>query len=49
MKYLRQSSLGAAQVGEILGYAEPAAFSRAFRRQHDDTPPQAQALADIEE
>ncbi len=33
LKYLRQSSLQAAQIAEILGYAEPAVFTRAFRRQ----------------
>jgi len=38
LKYLRQSNLQAAQVGEILGYSEPAAFSRAFRRQHGFMP-----------
>ncbi len=43
LKYLRQSSLGAAQIGEILGYSEPAAFSRAFRRQHGFTPHQARS------
>ncbi len=32
LKYLRRSNLRAAQVGEILGYSEPAACSRAFRR-----------------
>ncbi len=41
LKYLRQSNLQAAQVGEILGYSEPAAFSRAFRRQHGFMPRQA--------
>jgi len=41
LKYLRQSNLQAAQVGEILGYSEQAAFSRAFRRQHGFTPRQA--------
>lgn len=44
LKYLRQSNLRAAQVGEILGYSEPAAFSRAFRRQHGFTPSQARIL-----
>jgi AraC-like DNA-binding protein len=43
LKYLRQSSLQAAQVGEILGYSEPAAFTRAFKRQHGLTPSQARA------
>ena len=38
LKYLRQSSLQAAQIAEILGYSEPAAFTRAFRRQHGLTP-----------
>lgn len=38
LKYLRQSSLQAAQIAEILGYSEPAAFTRAFRRQHGITP-----------
>ncbi|MBN8494326.1 MAG: AraC family transcriptional regulator [Burkholderiales bacterium] len=38
LKYLRQSSLQAAQIAEILGYSEPAAFTRAFRRQHGMTP-----------
>jgi AraC-like DNA-binding protein len=41
LKYLRQSSLQAAQIAEILGYSEPAAFTRAFRRQHGLTPSQA--------
>ncbi|MCU0919192.1 MAG: AraC family transcriptional regulator [Burkholderiaceae bacterium] len=38
LKYLQQSSLQAAQIAEILGYSEPAAFTRAFRRQHGMTP-----------
>jgi AraC-like DNA-binding protein len=47
LKYLRQSSLQAAQIAEILGYAEPAVFTRAFRRQHGVTPSEVrrQALA----
>ena len=45
LKYLRQSSLRSAQVGEILGYSEPAAFTRAFKRQHGLTPSQARAQA----
>lgn len=45
LKYLRQSSLQAAQIAEILGYSEPAAFTRAFRRQHGLTPRQARAYA----
>lgn len=31
-KYLRYSDLSAAQVAEILGYADPTSFSRSFRR-----------------
>jgi len=46
LKYLSQSNLRAAEVGEILGYSEPAAFSRAFRRQHGFTPQQARAHSD---
>ena len=38
LKYLRQSNLQAAQIAEILGYSEPAAFTRACRRQHGMTP-----------
>ena len=49
LKYLRQSSLRVAQIGEILGYSEPAAFSRAFRRQHGFTPYQARGHTDREE
>ena len=45
LKYLRQSSLQAAQVAEILGYSEAAAFTRAFKRQHGLTPSQARADA----
>ena len=45
LKYLRQSSLQAAQVAEILGYSEAAAFTRAFKRQHGLTPSAARAQA----
>ena len=45
LKYLRQSSLQAAQIAEILGYAEPAVFTRAFKRQHGFTPSQARRQA----
>ncbi len=45
LKYLRQSSLQAAQIAEILGYAEPAVFTRAFRRQHGLTPSEARRRA----
>ena len=31
-KYLRYSELSAAQIAEILGYADPTSFSRSFRR-----------------
>lgn len=31
-KYLRYSDLSAAQIAEILGYADPTSFSRSFRR-----------------
>lgn len=44
LKYLRQSSLRAAQVGEILGYSEAAAFTRAFKRQHGITPSAARQV-----
>ena len=46
LKYLRQSNLQAAQVAEILGYSEPAAFTRAFRRQHGLTPSEARRQAE---
>jgi len=46
LKYLRQSNLGIAQIGEVLGYSEPAAFARAFKRQHGRTPSQARGRAD---
>jgi AraC-like DNA-binding protein len=45
LKYLPQSNLQAAQISEILGYSEPAAFSRAFRRQHGFSPRQARSHA----
>jgi len=48
LKYLRQSNLQAAQIGDILGYSEPAAFARAFRRQHGFTPSHARGHADRE-
>tara|TARA_R110001599_G_C12269168_1_gene661186 strand:- start:3098 stop:4111 length:1014 start_codon:yes stop_codon:yes gene_type:complete len=32
LKYLRYSDLSAAQIAEILGYANPTSFSRSFRR-----------------
>jgi len=36
--YIRQSELSAGQVGYLLGYSEPAAFHRAFKRWHGVTP-----------
>ncbi len=38
MKYLLQSMLPARQIAEILGYSNPAAFTRAFGRQHGMAP-----------
>ena len=38
MKYLLQSTLPASQIAELLGYANPAAFTRAFKRQHGMSP-----------
>jgi AraC-like DNA-binding protein len=38
MKYLLQSTLSAREIAEILGYSNPAAFTRAFRRQHGMAP-----------
>jgi AraC-like DNA-binding protein len=38
MKYLVQSTLPASQIAELLGYANPAAFTRAFERQHGMSP-----------
>lgn len=34
LKYLKHSSLGLAEIAEILGYSELSAFSRSFRRWH---------------
>jgi len=48
LKYLRQSNLLVAEIGEILGYSEPSAFTRAFRRQHGFTPRQARVHTDRE-
>ena len=36
--YIRRSELSAGQVGYLLGYSEPAAFHRAFKRWHGVTP-----------
>jgi AraC-like DNA-binding protein len=38
LKYLLQSTLPVRQIGEMLGYSNPAAFTRAFRRQHGMAP-----------
>ena len=36
--YIRQSDLSAGQIGYLLGYSEPAAFHRAFKRWYGVTP-----------
>lgn len=36
--YLRQSALQLGQISEILGYSEPSAFTRSFRRWHGCSP-----------
>ncbi len=38
MKYLTQSSLQLSQISDILGYAQPSVFSRAFKRQYGRSP-----------
>ncbi|MGH8797821.1 MAG: AraC family transcriptional regulator [Caldimonas sp.] len=38
LKYLRQSALQLGQISEILGYSEPSAFTRSFRRWHGCSP-----------
>jgi AraC-like DNA-binding protein len=37
-RYLTDSSLSIAEVAYVLGYSEPAAFTRAFRRWNEETP-----------
>jgi AraC-like DNA-binding protein len=37
-RYLTSSALSIGEVAYLLGYSEPAAFNRAFRRWHDETP-----------
>jgi AraC-like DNA-binding protein len=37
-RFLAESALSAAEVGYLLGYSEPAAFHRAFKRWHGVTP-----------
>ena len=44
-KYLRQPSPRAAQIGKMLGYSEPAVFTRTFQRQHGFKPRQARGQA----
>jgi AraC-like DNA-binding protein len=41
VKYLRQSGLSLAEISEILGYSEPSAFTRSFRRWHGSSPREA--------
>jgi AraC-like DNA-binding protein len=41
LKYLRQSRLRFAEISEILGYSEPSAFTRSFRRWHGCSPREA--------
>jgi AraC-like DNA-binding protein len=36
--YLADSTLSVGEVGYLLGYSEPAAFHRAFKRWHGVTP-----------
>ena len=45
LKYLRQPSPRAAQIGKMLGYSEPAVFTRTFQRQHGFKPRQARGQA----
>ena len=37
-RHLTDSTLSIGEVGYLLGYSEPAAFNRAFRRWHEETP-----------
>jgi AraC-like DNA-binding protein len=37
-RYLADSPLSIGEVAHLLGYSEPAAFNRAFRRWHHETP-----------
>jgi AraC-like DNA-binding protein len=39
--YLSDTTLSIAEVTYLLGYSEPTAFHRAFKRWHGDTTPQA--------
>jgi len=39
-RYLDESTLAISEIGYVLGYSEPAAFHRAFRRWYDTTPEQ---------
>ncbi len=38
LKYLQQSTLQLTQIADILGYSEPSAFTRSFRRWHGSSP-----------
>ncbi len=38
LKYVRQSALQFAEISEILGFSEPSAFTRSFRRWHGSSP-----------
>jgi AraC-like DNA-binding protein len=37
-RYLTESPLAIGEIAYLLGYSEPAAFNRAFRRWHHETP-----------
>jgi AraC-like DNA-binding protein len=37
-KYLVQSTMSVAEIGDVLGYSQPSAFARSFRRWRDTTP-----------
>lgn len=44
-RYLRESSLAIAEIAYLLGYSEPSAFHRAFRRWSGTTPSEVRARA----
>lgn len=37
-KYLRQSNMSLAEIADVLGYSQPSAFTRAFKRRHNVAP-----------
>ena len=37
-KYLTQSTMSLAEIADVLGYSQPSAFTRAFKRQHGSAP-----------